>query len=62
MPVSSVANAAVPGAGSDARLRRSIAGIGQHHSLRFGVEKQALAVHGDAIGVRKQAQRARVGG
>ena len=45
-----------------ARLRRRVAGFGQHRGLRFGVEQQALAVHGDAIGRREQAERAGLGG
>ncbi len=44
-----------------AGLRRNVAGIGQRRSLRFGVQKQALTVHGDAIGGRKHAERARIG-
>ena len=45
-----------------ARLRRGVAGLGQRRGLRLGVEQQALAVHGDAIGRRKQAEGAGLGG
>ncbi len=44
-----------------ARLRRGVAGLGERSGLRLGVEQQALAVHGDAVGGREQAERARFG-